>query len=92
MRKSEPHISGGYSTALARRALSITLTAAGLGALLGLIGTLLGTVVGQESKLIFCSLMFSSGALITLIFFAGLRYKRSPLYRRLPFQSIFAPE
>jgi len=65
----EQNVPGGPANALARRALLITLIAAWLGAALGVIAIHLGTVVGRESVLVFCSLVFSSGALATLLLF-----------------------
>jgi len=65
----EPILADGTSTALARRALWITLTFGWLGAWLGVVGSWMGTVAGYERALIFCSLFFSSGALFSLIFF-----------------------
>jgi hypothetical protein len=65
----EQNVPGGPANALARRALLITLIAAWLGAALGVIAIHLGTVVGRESVLVICSLVFSSGALATLLLF-----------------------
>jgi diguanylate cyclase (GGDEF)-like protein/PAS domain S-box-containing protein len=59
----------GSASVLARRALLITLSFAWLGAALGVVGAYLGTVGGQEVKLILCSLAFSSGSLATLFLF-----------------------
>lgn len=65
----EPHVGNDSASTLARRALLITLTAAWFGGALGLMGVRLGTVVGQEVTLIFCSLLFSSVGLVTLLLF-----------------------
>jgi diguanylate cyclase (GGDEF)-like protein/PAS domain S-box-containing protein len=64
----ESNVTVAASNILARRALQITLTTAWLGAALGVIGARMGTVVGRELVLIICSLLFSSGALVTLLF------------------------
>jgi diguanylate cyclase (GGDEF)-like protein/PAS domain S-box-containing protein len=64
----ESNISVAASNTLARRALQITLTTAWLGAALGIIGARMGTVVGRELILVICSLLFSSGTLVTLLF------------------------
>jgi diguanylate cyclase (GGDEF)-like protein/PAS domain S-box-containing protein len=58
-----------FSSALARRALVITHIAACLGAALGLLGGRIGTVVGRELVLSLCSLLFSLGALASLLIF-----------------------
>jgi diguanylate cyclase (GGDEF)-like protein/PAS domain S-box-containing protein len=73
---SDSDLTSGFSTVLARRALMITLVAAWLGAAIGLIAARLGTVVGQERTLVLCSLVFSSGSLLTLL-----------LFRRVPLQT-----
>jgi hypothetical protein len=57
------------SSSLARRALYVTLSLALAGAGLGLLAARLGTVVGYEIALVLCSVLFSSGALGTLIVF-----------------------
>jgi diguanylate cyclase (GGDEF)-like protein len=57
------------SSSLARRALYVTLSLALAGASLGLVAARLGTVVGYEIGLVLCSVLFSSGALGTLIIF-----------------------
>ena len=57
------------SSSLARRALYVTLSLALAGASLGLVAARLGTVVGYEIGLVLCSVLFSSGALGTLIVF-----------------------
>jgi diguanylate cyclase (GGDEF)-like protein len=57
------------SSSLARRALYVTLSLALAGASLGLLAARLGTVVGYEIALVLCSVLFSSGALGTLIVF-----------------------
>jgi hypothetical protein len=57
------------SSSLARRALFVTLSLALAGASLGLVAARLGTVVGYEIGLVLCSVLFSSGALGTLIVF-----------------------
>ena len=57
------------STALARRALFITLSLALVGAAVGLVGARIGIVAGKELVLVLSSFSFSVGALVTLIFF-----------------------
>ena len=56
------------SNTLARRALFVTLFLAFAGAALGLVGASLGMVTGVEIALVVCSLSFSAGALVTLLF------------------------
>ena len=68
----ESDVRDGSASALSRRALLITLTAAWCGGALGMVGVRLGTVAGPEFKLIFCSLLFSSGALATLFLFRSV--------------------
>jgi len=57
------------SSALARRALLVTLSLAFVGAAAGLIAAHLGIVAGKELVLVICSMVFSSSTLITLLFF-----------------------
>jgi diguanylate cyclase (GGDEF)-like protein/PAS domain S-box-containing protein len=68
----ESDVRDGTASALARQALLITLTAAWFGAGLGMVGVHLGTVAGKEFKLILCSLLFSSGGLVTLFLFRSV--------------------
>jgi diguanylate cyclase (GGDEF)-like protein len=57
------------SSSLARRVLFVTLSLALAGASLGLVAARVGMVVGDEVVLVLCSILFSSGALGTLIVF-----------------------
>ena len=57
------------SSALARRALLVTLSLAFVGAAAGFIAAHLGIVAGKEFVLVVCSLVFSGSTLITLLFF-----------------------
>jgi len=70
MRESDrPDVADGSSSALARRALWITLIAAWSGAMLGILAARLGSVAGPELVLVLCSIAFSSSQLILLFLF-----------------------
>jgi len=64
------------SSALARRALLVTLSLAFLGAAAGLIAAHLGIVAGKEFVLVICSLVFSGSTLITLLFFPNVALQK----------------
>jgi diguanylate cyclase (GGDEF)-like protein len=68
------------SSALARRALLVTLSLAFVGAAAGLIAAHLGIVAGAELVLVVCSLGFSSGALVTLLFFPQVALQRVAMF------------
>jgi diguanylate cyclase (GGDEF)-like protein len=57
------------SDEFARRGLVITLSLALVGSGLGIVGTVGGTVAGIETALVVCSLIFSTSALVSLLFF-----------------------